>query len=90
MENPIKALDERATLRLLIALVSIDKNLTSLLGELDGVGFNSLNKAIDILKDLKLIKEKESPYRIREFSLTDKGKEVAEIVLELKRKIEGE
>ena len=90
MESLFAVIDERATLRILLALGLEDKKFTSLLDELQGVGFNSLSKAITALKELDLINEKESPYRIREFNLTGRGKKAAEIILELKKLIEGE
>jgi len=90
MKDSLSLIDERATLRILIILLEKDKNLTSLVKEIDGAGLNAINNAINGLLDLNLIKEADLPFNIRLFSLTDKGKEVAEIVLELKKKIEEE
>lgn len=90
MELSFAVIDERATLRILLALKRGDKKFTSLLNELEGVGFNSLSNAITALKGLDLINEKDSPYRIREFNLTGRGKKAAEIILDLKKLIEEE
>jgi len=90
MANVLDDFDEKATLRILIALLKKDKNKTTLRDEISSTGMNAINNALDALTKLGLVKEKEVAYYARIFSLTDKGKEVAEIVLELKKKIEEE
>ena len=91
MKELFDAFDERATLRILLQLTEKDKNLTTLLDEISGAGLNALNKALDTLKVLGLVEEKNLPYsRVRLFTLTDKGKRAAEKILELKKIIEEE
>ena len=88
--DKLKVLDERPSLRILAALLERDKNISTLDDEIEGVGFNTINKTVEMLKELDLVIEKESPYRIREFTLTSKGRKAAEKVLELKKIIEEE
>ena len=90
MNNQLRALDEKPSLRIIASLLEHDKNISTLDDEIEGVGFNTINKTIEVLKQLNLVIEKESPYRIREFTLTDKGKRAAKKVIELKKIIEEE
>ncbi|MHA1400818.1 MAG: winged helix-turn-helix transcriptional regulator [Candidatus Heimdallarchaeaceae archaeon] len=81
--------DEKGTMRILLALIDEEKNITEL-REIEGVGLNALYNALEALKQLGLILEREGYYRARIFTLTDKGKRAAEKIIELKKIIEEE
>lgn len=90
MTNVLDSFDERATMRILIALLKGDKNKTTLRDEINGAGMNAINNALDVLTKLELVIEKKVPYYARIYCLTDKGKKAAEIILELKKLMEEE
>ncbi len=62
MQSLFDDFDERATLRIILQLTKGDKNLTTLLDEISGAGLNAINKALETLKELKLVEEKNLQY----------------------------
>ena len=60
---------------MIIVLIK-ELNLTTLRDEVKGAGINAVNNAVNNLKKIGLITEKMGFYPTREFSLTEKGKEV--------------
>ncbi len=82
----ISSIDERGSLRILLALEEGQKNLTELLAVVSklGVGQRSMYSAIDQLKQIGFIEEASIKYgRVRIFELTEKGKKAVEHLREI-------
>ena len=90
MNDKIQMLNKTGTLWILISLLEKEKNITSLMEEMEGIGFSTTNKAVEALKALDLVVEKKGYYGARLFTLTDKGRKAAEKILELKKIINEE